>query len=324
MVEVGIPVWHARETLPDALDSLVAQTHKNFIVCLSIDGDEDDYSDIIETYRGRGLHIRVINAKENGGPGVARQRVLDTTQCDYIMFLDSDDMFMPRTVHILYTQAKSGDYDIIRSSFIREEKNKQDLYLPQNAATITWFHGKIYKVKYLKDNDIRFHPDLRTDEDAYFNLVAWNSTNKRGELSEATYVWRHNDNSITRAKSTRQYFMETYMYYIGSQVYGLKKLAELNEEMNGSLVTQTLIHIYSYYMHARFYQMDETDMINLISTLKEEDWLQAYLDEGANWIDIVKNLHAGDIYDQEYVVFYEEPFNIWANRLLRRDQSSNS
>ena len=50
MVEIGIPVWHSRETLPDALDSLVAQTKKMFIVCLSIDGDGEDYSDLISTY----------------------------------------------------------------------------------------------------------------------------------------------------------------------------------------------------------------------------------------------------------------------------------
>lgn len=50
-----------------------------FLVCLSIDCDGEDYSDIIEEYRRRGLHIRVINATENGGPGAARQKVIDTT-----------------------------------------------------------------------------------------------------------------------------------------------------------------------------------------------------------------------------------------------------
>ena len=101
MVEVGIPVFHARNTLRKGLDSLVAQTKDKFITCLSIDGDEEDYSDIIETYRARGLKIRVINSKENGGPGAARQRIIDTTQCDYLIFMDADDMLMPRAVEVL-------------------------------------------------------------------------------------------------------------------------------------------------------------------------------------------------------------------------------
>jgi len=62
MTEVGIPVYKARATLPKALDSLLAQTKEMFITCLSIDGDGEDYSDIIAEYTRRGLHIRVINS----------------------------------------------------------------------------------------------------------------------------------------------------------------------------------------------------------------------------------------------------------------------
>ena len=71
MVELGIPVYKARDTIRDTLNSLVAQTRKRFITCLSIDGDGEDYSDIIKEYQDRGLNIRVIEG-ENGGPGMAR------------------------------------------------------------------------------------------------------------------------------------------------------------------------------------------------------------------------------------------------------------
>lgn len=47
MIEVIIPVYNALDTLPKALDSLVAQTKNNFIVCLSIDGDGLNYDNII-------------------------------------------------------------------------------------------------------------------------------------------------------------------------------------------------------------------------------------------------------------------------------------
>ena len=58
MVEVGIPVYRAKATLPNTLDSLVAQTYKEFVVTLSIDGDNEDYDDIIKNYRERGLEIK--------------------------------------------------------------------------------------------------------------------------------------------------------------------------------------------------------------------------------------------------------------------------
>lgn len=318
MVEVGIPVYNAVGFLMNALDSLVAQTEKDFSVCLSIDGDGhyDEYKEMADEYTRRGLNIRIINNDENRGPGIARQRILDTTESDYIMFLDSDDMLMPRAVSILYKQAKQEEYDMVRSSFIREEKDKQDILLPQNINTITWFHGKIYRTAYLKDNKIYFHPNLRADEDAFFNLIAWNSAKKRGETSEVTYIWRFNENSITRGSSGKEYFMKTYMYYMTSQVEGLCELFRLNPEVDASLVMQTLINTYTYYMRARYYNLDEASMEALITKLKLEEQIQRVLQEGSNWIYVIEHLKAGELYDNSIVVFYNESFNLWAKRLL--------
>ena len=113
---------------------------------MSIDCDGEDYSDIINTYRARGLKIRIINGKTNGGRGAARQRILDTTQASHLIYLDADDMLMPRAVEVLYEYARAHDYDILRSSFIRENKNIEDRFMSADDNLITWFHGKIYKV----------------------------------------------------------------------------------------------------------------------------------------------------------------------------------
>lgn len=320
MLEIGIPVYKARDTLQKLMDSIVAQTSNDFCVCLSIDGDGLDYSDIIAPYIARGIKIRIINSTENGGPGIARQRILDTTECDYLMYVDSDDLLMPRAVEVLYEKCKDEQYDIIRSAFIREQKNKQDQMLPHDVGTITWFHGKVYRVAYLKENNIHFHPTLRADEDAFFNLIAWNCAKKRGELAEVTYIWRYNENSITHAQGSKEYFSDTYMYYITSQVEGLKEMYRIKGEIDSSLISQTLINIYNYYMRARFYKLDEQVMNDCISTLKKCDWIQTYFNDGKNWIEIVKICKAGTVYDDTYVVFFNEPYNLWARRLLKRDE----
>lgn len=319
MLEVGIPVYKARDTLPAALDSLVVQTKKNFIVCLSIDGDNEDYSDIIREYQKRGLKIRVINNDINTGAGPARQRILDTTQCDYISFLDADDLFMPRTVEILYTQAKIHNYDILKSSFIREMPNDVDMLMSANENIITWFHGKIYKVRFLKEKNIRFRNDLLTDEDSYFNAVAWNSTENKGLTEEVLYIWRANKQSITRSLTLKDYFIKTYINYIKGQVEALKYLFKINDSIPHLLITNTLLNIYYYYMKARFYHCDEKIMDDSLSSLQDEKWMQLWLQEGSNWIDVIKNIKSGDVYDNEYVVFFDETFNKWAARLLKKE-----
>ena len=316
MLEIGIPVYKARGTLQKLFDSLMAQTSEDFCVCLSIDGDGIDYSDIIAPYIARGLKVRVINSPTNGGPGVARQRVLDTTECDYLMYVDSDDILLPRAVEVLYSKCKDEQYDVIRSAFIREYKDKAQM-MPHDVGTVTWFHGKIYRVAYLKENGIHFHPSIRTDEDAFFNLIAWNCAGKRGELSEVTYIWRYNDNSITHAQGSKEYFSDTYVNYITSQVEGLKEMHRIKEKVDSKLISQTLINIFNYYMRARFYKLDEKVIDDCISTLKKEQWMQDYLADGTNWKEIVDICKAGTVYDDTYVVFFAEPYNLWARRLLK-------
>lgn len=317
MLEVGIPVFHSRKTLPRALDSLVAQTKQNFIVCVSIDGDGEDYNDIIDEYWRRGLKIRIITSNVNCGPGMARQKVIDTTKCDYITFLDSDDMFMPRAVEVLYTEAKLRNYDILKSNFIRENANETDVLMTCADNIITWFHGKIYKVQFLKDKNIRFKEGLRIDEDAYFNAVAQNSTTNIGAADEVLYVWRANKESLTRSSKFKDYFIENHMNYIYSQVEALKDLHKINDTVSSTLITSTLLNIYYYYMSARFYKCDENEMDDCIGTLRNEEWMQKWLMDGNNWIAIITNIKAGQVYENEYVVFYDETFNKWAARLLK-------
>jgi len=39
-----------------------------------------------------------------------------------------------------------------------------------------------------------------------------------------------------------------------------------------------------------------------------------------NWIDVLNNIKPGEIYDGQYVVFFEEPFNLWAVRLFGNNE----
>ena len=76
LLNIIIPVYKARDTLPDTLNSLMAQTRHNFITTIVNDCDGIDYSDIIEKYR-KFLSIKYIVREENGGPGLACQTGLD-------------------------------------------------------------------------------------------------------------------------------------------------------------------------------------------------------------------------------------------------------
>lgn len=319
--EVGIPVYNAVDTLPRTLESLVNQTVSDFGICLSIDGDEhfEEYLDIANEFSTRGLNIRTIYSNVNGGPGVARQHILNTTEAEYLMYLDADDLFTPRAVEVLTYAIEQQKLDIVRSAYIREERGKIGQLVPQNSNSITHFHGKIYRVEYLKKNEINFLPDLRYNEDSYFNLVAWNSTEARGEVAEPMCIWRENDNSITRMKGEKAFFVLSYYQYIYSQVEGLKKLNKINGKVSNKLITATLCLLYSNYMRAKLYGLPTEETEASLMTLRDEEFVQTYLLNYSNWVDIVQQLHAGEVYD-DTIVFYKESFNEWAARLIKKEK----
>ena len=92
---------------------------------------------------------------------------------------------------------------------------------------------------------------------------------------------------MTRARAEKDYFSNTYMYYITSQVEGLKRLYEIHGQISDDLISQTLLNIYYYCMKGRFYKVDETEMDNKISELRAEQWMQDYLNKGENWVYII-------------------------------------
>lgn len=315
MVNVIIPVYKARDTLPQALDSLVAQTKKMFIVTIAQDCDGEDYTDIIEDYRNRGLKIRFLQTPENVGPGGARQYGMDSdTMCDYFMFLDADDMYYPRAVEMLYREAKLKNADLISSSFVAEESHGPGVQLRVETTPVTWCHGKIYRAEYLRNNNIRFLKELRLNEDSYFNLVAVNSTEKKFKIPETTYLWRDNKNSLTRDKDSN-FFQKGWMNYITSQIQGLKDIIRITGKINTALCAATLNNTYAYIMEAIYYKYDTSAAKALCLTLKDNPVILHTIEDAEFWKTIHQVLKATILKDN-VLIFFKMRFCDWLDEYV--------
>lgn len=320
MLNIIIPLYKGRDTLPKTLDSLVAQTKTMFIVTIVNDADGEDYSTILDDYRARGLHINYYVLKENSGPGVARQYGFDQNKlCDYVMFLDADDLLMPRAVEVLYTAAKQEDADIMTGNFYVERKYKKPILMEAGKIPCTWVHGRVYKVKYLQDNDIRFLKDLRVNEDSYFNLVAYNCTKKRGIINEVVHLWRDNKNSLTRSEDNDEFFKKGGIQYLKSQVFGLLKIAEIDPENKEELTAMTLINAYKCMMRAAHLHMNLKPFEKTLNYIYENKWLMQQMDSDKFWLRVVKDLPACQAINKS-IFFYQMRFIDWINKYLRKPQ----
>jgi glycosyltransferase involved in cell wall biosynthesis len=82
--------------LPDAIESVLSQTFKNFEIIVVNDGSTDNTVDVLQPYMGMIKYIY----KENGGLSSARNVGIQNSTGEYLAFLDTDDMSMPDKLRI--------------------------------------------------------------------------------------------------------------------------------------------------------------------------------------------------------------------------------
>ena len=99
LISVIVPVYKVEKYLPACLDSLLAQTYRNFELIVVNDGSPDDCWQIMQRYAAQDARVRIFN-KENGGVSSARNFGLDVARGEYIGFVDSDDFVLPQYLEL--------------------------------------------------------------------------------------------------------------------------------------------------------------------------------------------------------------------------------
>lgn len=89
-ISIIVPVYNVEQHLPQCLDSLLAQSYKDFELILVNDGSTDRSTKICDSYQEKDSRICVIHTK-NRGPANARNTGIRLSKGEYILFCDSDD-----------------------------------------------------------------------------------------------------------------------------------------------------------------------------------------------------------------------------------------
>lgn len=112
-ISIIIPVYNSERWLGECLESVLAQSLRDFEVVAVNDGSTDTSLSILEEYRGKFEPGRMkIVSKENGGLSSARNAGLKVANGKWIFFLDSDDAVHPEAMQELKESAESNDADI--------------------------------------------------------------------------------------------------------------------------------------------------------------------------------------------------------------------
>ncbi len=98
LVSIGLCVYNGDAYLREAIDSLLAQTYKNFEFIISDNASADDTQKICEEYAKKDKRIRYIRQAKNIGSFGNYDFVRRESRGDYFLYASNDDLWTPRFI----------------------------------------------------------------------------------------------------------------------------------------------------------------------------------------------------------------------------------
>ncbi len=95
-VSIGMPLYNAEQYLAQTLESLLAQTVKDFELIISDNGSTDRTEDICRSYAARDTRVRYYREETNRGAAWNHNRVFELSSGEYFKWACYDDLCAPQ------------------------------------------------------------------------------------------------------------------------------------------------------------------------------------------------------------------------------------
>ncbi|MBR1416837.1 MAG: glycosyltransferase family 2 protein [Bacilli bacterium] len=259
MIDIIIPLYNSRKYLVNLLDSLLNQTYQKFYIILVDANSKESYNDILINYQYK-LKIKYFKLNKKYPPSMARNYAIKQSNHKYIMFIDHDDTLINNdAINVLINNI--NEYDVISSSEYYEANKK---YIINDIS----LHGKLYKRKFIIDNNINFS-NLKYHEDTYFNnlIIIYNAKIKKIDIP--TYYYHDNSNSITNKTANIEFDKLEYLIKIISIIK--KKIPTNKNNINN--YKKIIFENYNYFkiLFGTFNKNQKQIFANLIYKYDKED-----------------------------------------------------
>lgn len=273
-ISVIMPLYNAEKYLPEALQSVLRQTYKNFeIICIN-DGSTDSTNYILKDFQKQDERIKVLANKERSGAAFSRNKGLKEAEGKYVIFLDGDDVFEEEMLEKAHAVMEKYDTDIVIFEYMhvpsndiyrkRKKERTKDFYEKYCCAPFcvkdfaprdfpNWSDSpcdKLYRKSFIEENHLEFQ-NLPSFNDVCFAKMALFSAKRIICLDdERVMVYARDHFEVSRISSDRN---PMFAYY------AMERLARLLKERG---MIQYLAEYLYYVMASKFryvliYRKDE-------------------------------------------------------------------
>lgn len=205
-ISIIIPIYNTEKYLRRCLDSIVAQTYKDFECILVDDGSTDDSSKICDEYATKDNRLKVFH-NTNGGPSKARNFGIDKARGGYLIFIDSDDWLEHDALATYTDEIKKNNPDIIKTGYSQDSPDgrceifhvSKDKYLTSQLdiyyeTETDGYAGFLWDTLFKREaiGEERLDENLKWLEDHVFSFAVFSHCHSMSVLSKVTYHYMVN------------------------------------------------------------------------------------------------------------------------------------
>lgn len=222
-ISIIIPAYNIEKYIIRCLRSVAAQDYDNFEAVIINDGSTDDTERLINEFITDKPNFRMIS-QANGGLSCARNKGIDVSTGDYIMFLDGDDELAAGALGEMTHEIENNELDALYfdADFLREDGtvfpdppenyNRPDLsdkvqtgeklfvecMKKQEMLVCACFY--VFRKELLDIKEIRFYPGI-IHEDCLFTPRLMFACSRVKHVNRCYYRYYNNSNSIMTSKN---------------------------------------------------------------------------------------------------------------------------
>ncbi len=217
-VSIIMPCYNCEELIDETLESLEQQTSKAFEVICVNDGSKDQTAEKLEAWKAKGSFAMKVIHQENSGVSQARNRGIQEAEGEYLMFLDSDDLYHPEFVRLMLEAQETEGVDV---AYCRLSRNMEEAMSCDTTSIQSVRHTQkqamdkllfemgnyafccyVYKRNILIENNIVFDKNTKFGEDREFNWKYLCYCKSAIWYDKPLYGYRVNMMSATKNGST--------------------------------------------------------------------------------------------------------------------------
>lgn len=207
-ISVIVPVYKGEKYLAACLDSILAQTFKDFELILLDDGSPDKSGEICDEYAQRDARIRVIH-KENEGINKTRMGGVTLAKAPWVTFSDDDDTMEPDALEQLYALREGTDI-VVGFTVLPEQRMAPDATIDdcrraqisgKGIPPMPW--AKLYRRSLMTPDIFDFPREIDGEEDMVMNIrLIFKTQLPPHFVYRCIYHFRRNTASVSHTKKS--------------------------------------------------------------------------------------------------------------------------